>query len=53
VFQARGGVAKLMGLANGSLHNHRGREKRGKGLSEWRKTGALARLSLGEGEMGG
>jgi hypothetical protein len=53
VFQARGGVAKLMGLDNCSLHNQRGREKRGKGLPEWRKTAALARLSSGEGEMGG
>jgi hypothetical protein len=53
VFQARGGVAKLMSLANCSLNHQRGREKRGKGLPEWRKTVALARLSSGEWEMGG
>jgi hypothetical protein len=53
VFHARGGVAKLMSLANCSLNNERGREERGRGLPEWRKTVALARLSSGEGEMSG
>ena len=53
VFHARGGVAKLMSLANCSLNNRRGREERGRGLPEWRKTVALARLSSGEGEMSG
>jgi hypothetical protein len=53
VFQSRGGVAKLMILANCSLNYQRGKEKRGKGLPEWRKTTALTRLSSGEGEMGG
>jgi hypothetical protein len=53
VFQARGGVAKLMSLANCSLNNQRGMEERGRGLPEWKKTAALARLSSGEGEMSG
>jgi hypothetical protein len=52
VFQARGGVAKLLSLANCSLNNQRGGE-RGRGLPEWRKTAELARLSSGEGEMSG
>jgi hypothetical protein len=30
-----------------------GEGREGEGLPEWRKTAALARLSLGEGEMGG
>ena len=42
MFHARGGVAKLMILANCSLNNQRGREERGRGLPEWRKTVALA-----------
>ena len=53
VFQARGGVAKLMSLANCSLKNLRGGKERGRGLPEWRKTAELARLSSGEGEMSG
>jgi hypothetical protein len=52
VFHARGGVAKLMNLANCSLNNQRGGERR-RGLPEWRKTAELARLSSGEGEMSG
>jgi hypothetical protein len=44
VFQARGSVAQLMSLANFSLNHQRGREKRGKGLQEGKKTAALARL---------
>jgi hypothetical protein len=53
VFQARGSGAQLMSLANCSLNHQREREERGKGLPEWRKTAALARLSSGEWEMGG
>jgi hypothetical protein len=53
VFQARGGVAKLMSLANCSLNNQRGGGERTRGLPEWRKTMELARLSSGEGEMSG
>jgi hypothetical protein len=53
VFQARGGVAKLMSLANCSLNNQRGGKRGGGGLPEWRKTVELARLSSGEGEMNG
>jgi hypothetical protein len=52
VFQARGGVVKLLSLANCSLNNQRGGERR-RGLPEWRKTAELARLSSGEGEMSG
>jgi hypothetical protein len=53
VFQARGGVAKLMSLANCSLTTRGGKTERGRGLPEWRKTAELARLSSGEGEMNG
>jgi hypothetical protein len=53
VFQARGSVEQLMSLANYSLNHQRGREERGKGLPEWRKTAALARLSSSEWKMGG
>jgi hypothetical protein len=52
VFQACSGVAKLMSLANCSLINQRGREKRGKGLPEWRKTTALSAIELGRGGDG-
>jgi hypothetical protein len=52
VFQARGGVVKLLSLANCSLNNQSGGERR-RGLPEWRKTAELARLSSGEGEMSG
>jgi hypothetical protein len=52
VFQTRGGVAKLIGLANCLLHNQRGREKRGKGLPEREKTVALPRIELGRGKEG-
>jgi hypothetical protein len=44
VSQAHGGVAQLMSLSNFSLNHQRGREKRGKGLPEGKKTAALARL---------
>jgi hypothetical protein len=53
VFQARGGVAKLLSLANCLMNNQRGGRERRRGLSEWRKTTELARLSSGEGEMSG
>ena len=48
-FQTRGGVAKLIGLANFLLRNQRGRGKRGKGSPEREKTAALRELSSGEG----
>jgi hypothetical protein len=51
-FQTRGGVAKLIGLANFLLRNQRGRGKRGKGLPEREKTAALRELSSGEGRRG-
>ena len=53
VFHARGGVAKLMSLANCSLINQRGREKRGKGLPEGKKTAALSAIARVRGKMGG
>jgi hypothetical protein len=51
-FQARGSVARLVSLANFLLNHQRGREKRGKGLPEGKKTTTLSRLSSGEGEEG-
>jgi hypothetical protein len=44
VFQARGSAAQLKSLAKCSLNHQRGREERGKGLLEGKKTAALARL---------
>jgi hypothetical protein len=44
VFQARGSVVQLKSLANCSLNHQRGREERGKGLPEGKKTAALTRL---------
>ena len=40
-FQTRGGVAKLIGLANCLLRNQMGRERRGKGLPEREETAVL------------
>jgi hypothetical protein len=51
VFRARGGVAKMLSLANCSLNN-----QRGGGGGAYRSRGRaaeLARLSLGEGEKSG
>jgi hypothetical protein len=41
-----------MSLSNFSLNHQRGREKRGKGLPEGKKTATLSRLSSGEEEEG-
>jgi hypothetical protein len=48
VFQARGGVAKLMSLANCSLNNQRGREERGKGLTGVEEDGGASAVKLGQ-----
>jgi hypothetical protein len=52
VFQARGGVAKLMSLANCSLNHQRGREKRGEGLNGVEEDGGASVIELGRGGDG-
>jgi hypothetical protein len=47
VFQARGGVAKLLSLANCSLNNQRGGWRRS--LPEWRKGGGAGAIELRRG----
>jgi hypothetical protein len=47
VFQARGGVAKLMSLANCSLNNQRGGEE--EGLTGVEEDGGASAIELGRG----
>jgi hypothetical protein len=47
VFQARGGVAKLMSLANCSLNNQRGGEE--EGLTGVEEDGRVSAIELGRG----
>jgi hypothetical protein len=53
VFRARGGVAKLLSLANCSLNNQRGVEEGGGAYRSGGRAVGLARLSSGEGEKRG